>query len=168
MSSQSFGISADIWYAFRYRGGIRGMYGTLEEENPGGSTINTTVADTYYGWTTGTTYLLRGGMTADFTGAADGLEVGGFVSDWLVLGSVSFRGTPNVTVSCGIFVDDVQEHVAFRRKLGAGGDVGAAPITVPLKDVAANAKVDIRFASSANSSTVVVENLHFTVARIYP
>jgi hypothetical protein len=143
------------------------MYGTLEEENPGGSTINTTVADTYYGWTTGQTYLLRGGMTADFTGVSDGLVVGPS-GDYLVLGSASFRGTPNNTVSCGIFVDDVQEHVAFRRKLGAGGDVGAAPIAVPLDTIAANAKIDIRFASSANSSTVVVENIHFTVARIYP
>jgi hypothetical protein len=136
MSSASHGISADIWYAFRYRGGIKGMYGTLEEENPGGSTINTTVADTYYGWTTGQTYLLRGGMTADFTGVSDGLVVGPS-GDYLVLG-----------------VDDVQEHVAFRRKLGAGGDVGAAPIAVPLDTIAANAKIDIRFASSANSSTL--------------
>lgn len=40
---------------------------------------------------------------------------------------VSFAGTANATVNGGIFVDGVvQEQVRFRRKLGAGGDVGSA------------------------------------------
>ena len=159
------GIISDVHYFFRHGPGLRQMHGTLEEENPGGSTITVTTAGTYYGWTTSEVYHVQG-VTADFTGTSDGLvpDDGG---NFLMVGAVSFRGTPNSTIECGIFVDDVQEHVAFRRKLGAGGDVGAAPIATCLTGIDGGDKIDVRFTANSNGDTVIIENLHWSIVKIY-
>lgn len=142
-----------------------GMYGALDEENEAGSDITITTAGTYYGWVTAEVVKLNN-MTADFTGVADGLVIDdGGKGDYLILGSVSFSGTPNKIVEGSIFVDGVQSHAGLRRKLGAGGDVGAAPI-VDILTLANNDKVDLRFTSDGNGDVVTIESCHLVLAKL--
>lgn len=158
------GITASLYSTFLKRNFGMGLYGHLDETNPGGSDIVITTAGTYYGWTTAEAIQLSGGMTADFTGDADGFIVPKR-GDYLVLGSVSFSGTANRTVECATFIDGVEDHSSFRRKLGAAGDVGAAPMIEMITVPSDNVKVDWRFTADVNSTTVTIEGMHVVLIR---
>ncbi|MHC4372213.1 MAG: hypothetical protein ACYSW8_31805 [Planctomycetota bacterium] len=142
-----------------------GMYGALDEQNAAGSDITITTAGTHYGWKTAEAVILNN-LTADFTGEADGLVIDdGGKGDYLILGSISFSGTPNRLITGHIYISDVESHAGFRRKLGAGGDVGAAPITDVLT-LDNNDKVDLRFTADVGATTVTIESCHIVLAKL--
>jgi hypothetical protein len=145
-----------------------GVYGALDEQNEGGTDITITTAGVHYGWQTAQTVVMNGGMTADFTGAADGFKLPdlGGGGDFLILGSISFSGTPNIRFEGHIYIDDVESHAGFFRKLGAGGDVGAAPIS-DIITVPDGGKVDLRFSGGSNGSTFTIEGCHLVLARLH-
>jgi len=165
ISAGAVGISVSLFTAFNKDGFGGGMYGVLNEENPSGSDITIATAGTYYGWTTATAVNLNN-MTADFTGVADGLVVDdGGKGDYIVLVAVSFSGTPQKLIEGQVFINETPSHAGIRRKLGAGGDVGAAGV-MDVLTLANDDKVSMRFTSTTNGDIVTIESCHFVLIKL--
>jgi hypothetical protein len=142
------------------------MYGALYEDNPAGTPITITTGGTFYGWVTATSGVLKQ-ITADFTGAADGLLIpDGGAGDYMVMMAASFSGTPNSTFKGAVFIDGVETHGGFTRKLGAGGDVGAASI-MDLFTIPGGKKVDLRFTSDGDLDEVKVYDVDLIIMRMH-
>ena len=93
------------------------------------STITVTTAGTYYGWASATEFSAENGVTFESNAAGDRLNLT-VVGEYEVCMQVSFGGTGGAIVDGGIHKKGVlQEQLAFRRKLGTGGDVGSASLT---------------------------------------
>jgi hypothetical protein len=95
-----------------------------------GNTTNTALAaqDTWYQYTYFDTNDPSSGMTPDHTN--DHITIG-TTGVYLVVGSASFSGSATTTFEAQIFINNGATgfpNAHFERKLGAGGDIGAAAL----------------------------------------
>jgi hypothetical protein len=126
-------------------GATNQVYGEIYVYDQASTTV-VGVANTWYdilSWTEGSA-LGVGHTTSNMTIEADGT--------YAVLGMFSFSGTGNKTFELGAFTNDSASPIlnaSVRRKLGAGGDVGAAAFT---------AIIDLDIGDIVNPKVMIVDD----------
>lgn len=129
-------------------------HGQMFEYTPGTPTeIDVTTAGTYYGWVSATAFSAEHGVTFAGNATADRLVLG-VAGEYIVTVQISFSGTGNAVIDGALHKNDVLvETVAFRRKIGTGGDTGSASAT-GLVYSDGDDYVDFRFTSDGNGDDV--------------
>lgn len=80
--------------------------------------------------------------------------------------SVSFSGSPNDTFEIHLRVNGVEQVEGIHRKLSGGGDVGAAPITIMPKTLAAGDVLTLWVEADADASSITIVDAQFAVFRV--
>jgi hypothetical protein len=143
-------------------------YGELYEDAAGGGTAISTGV-TYVGWVSATEGEIAGAglMTSDVASAtADSLIIGtrGGGKYWVTL-DISFSGSGNETFDGCVHLNGSPTHIRFRRKLGTGGDVGAAAVTGILTLVSGD-YIDVRVKSLLAAKTMTPDHVGLVAARV--
>jgi len=106
---------------------------------------------------------LEKNMTVDSTTGKDiTADVDGV---YIVVANISFSGTNSKTFQLEIFKNGVATGFAIDRKLGSGGDVGAAPI-IGLLSLVATDTVEVFQSSPDGGAALTVSEAQLSVVRI--
>lgn len=85
--------------------------------------------------------------------------------DYLIEGSLSFSGTLSKTFVIEIYADAVATNIKLERKLGTGGDVGAAPVR-GIVTLTAGQAVSLYQSSTDGGTTFTLQNGSLTINKL--
>ncbi len=139
---------------------ILGGYGAIYLH--GGSTAQTSISATPAKVTGFASNGISSGTTPDHANDKITILTAG---DYLVAGAVSFSGTLSKTFFVEIYKNSTGTEYAFERKLGTGGDVGAAPVG-GLITLAVNDEISLYVSSSDGGTSFTPQEASLIVTRV--
>lgn len=136
-------------------------HGEMYEYNTGGTNINLTNSDQFYGWISANQGNLE---NVGFSGNTTADRLVSIVTKDYHLGcQASFSGNANIIVTGAIFKNDVlQDNLVFVRKFGTTGDVGSASI-MGIVYLNNGDYIDLRFSSDSNSKTISIQACNLNI-----
>lgn len=102
------------------------------------------------------------GLTVDEASNQITVAVAG---DYLVIGSVSFSGSLSKTFNVAIYKNTSTTNLMFERKLGTGGDVGAATVS-GIVTCAADDDISLYQSSTDGGTAMTITDAQLTVIRL--
>jgi hypothetical protein len=147
---------------------VQGAHGQLYEDNETGSTITTTTAGTFYGWTTATSTGLKL-MTADTSNAtADRLTVSqGGDGNYMVSFSVSYSTTNNnISSHWQVFKNGTAvANINTERKFINGSYVSVVSSN-GIISLVSNDYIDLRCTTDNNGEVITIKHCSLNAVRI--
>jgi len=133
--------------------------------------IDASVAGTYYGFINGGAADNLSGFTFnedDTNGDYLELTQTGLVNQpFHAIGGVSFAiASPSgEAVHCDLFINGTETDIAFERVIGAGGDIGSAPLVPDIIDLTTGDKVRMKCTTDGTNETIEIYHVGFTLER---
>jgi hypothetical protein len=142
-------------------------YASMEEQSISSpTTISCVNQNQWYPWITASAGVLGGGITFTSDAAGDYLTIPN-AGDYRININTSFSGSASATFEVAVVIDGApSSHAVLVRKLGTGGDVGAAAIVDILTLTAGQElRVDVRCTSAA-AKNFDIQVMHMTVVGV--